>query len=210
MVTATTFAGTWVLPAHRALWLPANTPVTLEVVCPTALRMLYLRRRRHSGAFDPHRCAVLTVTPLLRELILRSVQIGVLEKQTISHRRLAGLIHDELREIESVPLQLPKPRNPMAIEFIRHLEDTKNIPSSISQIGISRRSLERNFVLETGMSLGQWVRQWRLLAALRLLGEGQSVSEVAFILEFSSPSSFIAMFRRELGTTPGAFFQASN
>ena len=98
----------------------------------------------------------------------------------------------------------------MAIEFIRHLEDTKNIPSSISQIGISRRSLERNFVLETGMSLGQWVRQWRLLAALRLLGEGQSVSEVAFILEFSSPSSFIALFRRELGTTPGAFFQASN
>ena len=55
------------------------------------------------------------------------------------------------------------------------------------------------------MSFGRWRRQARLLQALRRVAEGASVSSVALDVGYESTSSFIAMFRRTLGTTPGRY-----
>jgi AraC-like DNA-binding protein len=45
----------------------------------------------------------------------------------------------------------------------------------------------------------------RLLHALRLLAAGESVTNVALESGYDSPSAFISMFRRELGTTPSRY-----
>ena len=49
-------------------------------------------------------------------------------------------------------------------------------------------------------------RSVRLLRALERLAAGASVTEVAFDLGYDSPSAFVTMFRRALGTTPGRYF----
>jgi AraC-like DNA-binding protein len=77
----------------------------------------------------------------------------------------------------------------------------------LRQSGASRRTMERLFRAETGMSLGQWQRRQTLLHALRRLAAGESVSGVAGELGYNSPSAFIAMFRRELGQTPKRYFE---
>ena len=41
-----------------------------------------------------------------------------------------------------------------------------------------------------------------MIHALRLLASGESVTSVALDVGYSSTSAFIAMFKRELGTTP--------
>ena len=46
----------------------------------------------------------------------------------------------------------------------------------------------------------------RLLAALERLATGVSVTNVALDLGYDSPSAFIAMFRRALGSTPKRYF----
>ena len=56
------------------------------------------------------------------------------------------------------------------------------------------------------MSFEQWKRQAILLQALRELSDGKSVTNVALDLGYESPSAFVAMFRRALGTTPGKIF----
>lgn len=69
--------------------------------------------------------------------------------------------------------------------------------------------MERIFKEETGMSLGQWLRRRKLLQSLEMLADGETIGSVAFELGYSTPSSFIAMFKRELGSTPGEYIAMS-
>jgi len=75
-------------------------------------------------------------------------------------------------------------------------------------VGASRRTIERRFKSETRMSLGQWRRRARVLAAVSLLSQGDSVTRVAVTVGYSSPSSFVAAFRSELGSAPRQFMQS--
>jgi len=204
--------GTWFVPPHRAVWLPSNTPYKLEMSGETALRMIYLRKARRAKApagFDPGRCAVVSVSPLLRELILRTVQIGALTAKSPHHCRLAGLIEDEIRTIGTVPLQLPYPQSATARRFAESLESEFgplfDLDRALRTSGSSRRTMERAFGSETGMSLGQWVRRRKLLHGLERMLAGDTVAAVAFELAYSTPSAFIAMFKRELGSSPGEY-----
>jgi AraC-like DNA-binding protein len=73
--------------------------------------------------------------------------------------------------------------------------------------GASARTLARLFRRETGMTFAGWRRRLRLLAAVSRLGAGESVAMVADDLGYHSPSAFVAMFRRSLGTSPGRYFK---
>ena len=79
----------------------------------------------------------------------------------------------------------------------------------VCEAGASERTLARLFRSETGMTFAAWRQQLRLIRALELLAEGTAVTEVALAVGFDSPSSFIAMFRRSLGTTPSRYFAPS-
>lgn len=60
---------------------------------------------------------------------------------------------------------------------------------------------------ETNLTFGQWRQQIRLLEALRRLGRQEAVTRVAIDLGYDSPSAFIAMFKKALGSTPGQYFK---
>src|SRR5262249_41052109 len=70
----------------------------------------------------------------------------------------------------------------------------------------SSRTLARLFRSETGLSFRAWRQQLRLLRALERLADGEAVTSVALDVGFESPSAFVAMFRRALGTPPGRYF----
>ena len=70
--------------------------------------------------------------------------------------------------------------------------------------GIARRTLERRFREETGMSFGMWRQKARLLDSIRLLAEGKSVTDAALDSGYSSVSAFIAAFKGTFGYTPGS------
>jgi AraC-like DNA-binding protein len=78
----------------------------------------------------------------------------------------------------------------------------RSLAALAADAGASRRTVERCFVAETGMPLARWRTQARLLEALRRLGAGATTVQVADAVGYSSPSAFVAAFRRELGTTP--------
>jgi AraC-like DNA-binding protein len=45
------------------------------------------------------------------------------------------------------------------------------------------------------------------MQAMRLLAEGAKVTHAALEAGYSTPSAFISMFRKSLGTTPTAYFR---
>jgi TolB-like protein/AraC-like DNA-binding protein/Tfp pilus assembly protein PilF len=86
-----------------------------------------------------------------------------------------------------------------------HLEDEKfGVSELAGKVGMSRSNLLRKVNKLTGMSVSRYIRQLRLEKAKELLREGTyNVSEVAFMVGFSSTSYFIKCFRETYGTPPG-------
>jgi len=204
-----TVQGVWVAPPHRAVWISARIDFRVEMHGTVALRALYLKTGRRFFPGATRTCAVVNVSPLLRELILRTVEIGALDSKIATQARLAAVIFDELRALAAQPLQLPAPRDPRAARFAALASNAGlSITKMLRESGASRRTLERIFRDQTGMSLGQWLRRQKLLEALRRLAAGDAVNSVAFDLGYNGASAFIAMFRRELGQTPARYFDS--
>lgn len=209
VMTVTTGAGAWVVPSHRAAWVPGGTEHSIAVTDRVRMRTLYLRP--DLAAPLPDRCRALAVSGLLREIVLEVVQVGMLRDDVPAERRLAEVLVDRIRLTSAVPLQLPWPRDPRARRLgelvLAQLADSTPLDGLAVGCGASARTLERLFRAETGMTFGRWRQQARLLHALRLLATGASVTATGFAVGFASTSAFVAMFRRALGSTPGSWFR---
>jgi AraC-like DNA-binding protein len=173
------------------------------------MRTLYLAPRLSRSL--PAGCQVLSVSPLLRELILHAVALGGLHRRVPAQARLIGVLLDQLRVLPAPALTLPQPRDPRAVKVAGALRANPGDPRPLAVLvgrGASLRTLERRFRVETGMTLGRWRQQLRLVEALRLLAVGAPVTSVALDVGYDSPSAFVSVFRRTFGTTPGRYFRA--
>jgi AraC-like DNA-binding protein len=85
--------------------------------------------------------------------------------------------------------------------------DDRTLDAWAHVAGMSRRTFMRAFLAEAGMSFGRWRQQARLFAALEMLAQRKSVTEVAIAVGYDSVSAFIEMFRTMLGTTPQTYFR---
>ncbi|HZR83471.1 MAG TPA: helix-turn-helix transcriptional regulator [Candidatus Binatia bacterium] len=208
VMSVQTADGTWVVPSHRAVWIPAHTEHSIAMSGRVAMRTLYLAPELLRAL--PDRCSVLAMTPLARELVLHAVAIGALRSDVAAHVRLVDFLLDHLGELPAVvPFELPLPRDPRALRVARRLRDDPaggvDVAVLVRSSGASRRTLERLFLSETGLTLGRWQQQARLLHAMRLLASGASVTSVALDVGYQTTSAFVAAFARALGTTPGRY-----
>jgi AraC-like DNA-binding protein/quercetin dioxygenase-like cupin family protein len=209
VMTVRTARGAWVVPTHRAVWIPQRVPHTIAMSGRVAMRTLYLKPKLADSL--PRDCCVLHIPALLRELILHACACGRLGRRTAWQRHLVEVILDQLRAIEVAPLQLPLPADPRARRVADALladpSDRRPLAQMARDSGAGSRTIERLFLDSTGMTFGKWRQQLRLMHALRLLGEGAKVTHAALEAGYSTPSAFIAAFKRELGTTPSRYFK---
>jgi AraC-like DNA-binding protein len=211
VMTVRTADGMWVVPTHRAVWIPAAVPHSIAMSGSVAMRTLYLTPRLARTL--PRTCCVVNVVPLLRELILHACAVGSLRRTVPRQRHLIDVLLDQLRGIQLVPLQLPTPSDPRARRVAQVLladpGDRRPLARICRDAGASKRTLERLFQAEVGMTCGKWRQQVRLLQALRLLADGATVTHAAIESGYSTPSAFAYMFRKALGTTPTLYFASA-
>ncbi len=55
------------------------------------------------------------------------------------------------------------------------------------------------------MSFGRWRQQLSVMLAVKRLAGGSSIQQVAADLGYESVPSFVTMFRKALGTSPGRY-----
>lgn len=203
VLTVETGEGAWVVPRHRAVWVPGSVTHRVEAGGPTSLRILYLAA--HLEALPPV-CRVLDVPPLLRELVLHAVRVAPLRADIPAEARLVGVVIDRLRVLPALALQLPTPAEPRAAHAAQLLRTdparTWSVDDLAATVGTSRRTLERLFTAQTGLTLSRWRRRSRVLLALQLLAAGHTATEVATRVGYATPSAFGAAFRAELGASP--------
>lgn len=208
IMAVSTNSALYVVPPQRALWMPAEITHSIRARGAVALRTLYVDPQAvHGLGAQP---GVLQVTTLLRELILALVETGNGYQPDSRETRLAQVLLDQLVDETIAPLALPLARDPRLLRVTQALMDEPSDPRGLDDwaqlAGASKRTLNRLFVAQTGMSFRDWRQQRRLLKALELLSLGHSVTQVALELGYE-PSAFIAMFRRCVGTTPSRYLR---
>ncbi|HLS69686.1 MAG TPA: helix-turn-helix transcriptional regulator [Kiloniellales bacterium] len=211
MMTVTTQSGLWVVPPQRAVWVPAGAEHALEMHDFVQLRTLYIDPDQAPDL--PQRPQVLAVTPLLREVILRLMNLPAPTTAEGAGARLVTVMLDELRAGAAAPLHLPEPRDARLRRICSGIRQDPSDRRSLAEwgqlVGASPRTLSRRFQDQTGMGFAAWRQQARLLAALPLLAEGQAVTSVALDVGYDGPSAFIAAFKRSFGVTPGRYLATS-
>ncbi len=211
VMTVTTAVGLWVVPPFRAIRIPAFTDHQINCSGDLKLRTVYLEPESKP---DPQQqCHVVSVPPLLRELILYAVNMPRLYEYHSADERILLVIQDQIKVLQVNPLDLRLPKDNRLREIYEQLSenpaDTRTLESWAKFTGTTRRTLTRLFSKELGISFNQWRQQIRILEALRQLGCNEPVTTVALNLGYNSPSAFIAMFKKALGKTPGQYFAST-
>ena len=101
--------GMWIVPPQRALWMPAGVRHSIVMLGEVTMRTLYVRD--DAAAFIPDTCHVLPISALLRELIVRATELPLHYDERGPAGHVVALILTELRGLQSLPLQLPMPRD---------------------------------------------------------------------------------------------------
>jgi len=194
------------IPPARAVLIPAGMEHVIRMWGDVAMRSLYFPVSVPAAAFG-RTCRVISVSPLLRELILRVAQMAALDSRVAGEARLMGVLMDEIDTARIEPLLLPLPSDARALTaatcVLTNPADDATAGALGRACGLSSRTLERLFRAETGMPFGVWRQKAKLLESVRVLGAGGSVTDAAVESGYSSVSAYISAFKQTFGCTPG-------
>ena len=201
--------GQWIVPPTRGIWMPAGFAHSIRCIGAVAMRSLYIRP--DAAPQMPQASRAVSISPLLRELILAAVDIDEPYAPDSRQARLIALLLDELQALPVLPLHLPRPSDTRLQRICTRLQEQPDDSSTLDDwartLSVDVKTIQRQFARETGMTFGQWRQQARLLHALQLLATGEKVISVALALGYDSPSAFATMFKRQFGQTPTNFFR---
>ncbi|MCM0148759.1 helix-turn-helix transcriptional regulator [Photobacterium galatheae] len=200
------------VPHHRALFIPAHTMHESYAMQDASFIGIYLNPAC-SGAL-PETCQPIEVSPFLRELILKLTQC-VHPGQSLPDRvmNLLAVFEDELRAEKDSALELPMPADrrlqPIVDGLLSCPGNTRTLAEWSAQTGATERTLSRLFKKEVQLTFPQWRQRLRLMTALTLLEQGETVQDVAHHIGYQSVSAFIEAFRMAFKQTPQQFKQGA-
>ena len=194
----------WAVPPGRGLWIPPGVRHNFTMRGHVAVRTLYVKAT-DTGTL-PNEPVIVAITPLVRELIVRALELVDSTVERNRYSMIVSLLMSELHSAQRHDLSIPWPRSPSLKKFADRLRTKPNERRGMTEIanehGLSLKTLTRRFLNETGLTPDAWRRHARMLAAVAELQSGKSVTQVAQHLGFESTSSFTAAFRRTYGMTP--------
>lgn len=207
-IVCTVEDGVWMVPSGFGVWIPGGVAHSNRVTANGQVCFLFVEP---GAASLPDRCCTLALSPLILELILH---LSGQAQDYPANSRIARLANVLLEELELAPteqLYLPLPASSQLRAIARALaqepSNRATMASWARHVAMSERSLARLIKSETGLTFGQWRKQWQIIVALQSLAEGQSVQRTAEALGYESVSSFITMFRKTLGTSPTRYLR---
>jgi AraC-like DNA-binding protein len=204
--------GVWTAPPGRAAWIPANVVHSANYTTQTSVRVAYINANVFDGL--SRSCAIFALTGLLRELVIRAIDLGWNWPLGGAEERAMHLLVDEIVSLKPLGLFLPLGRDARLRHVIDALKtdpgDARGLECWARAAGASPRTLARLFLTETGLTFGQWREQLRLTSAIERLAEGHSITRIALDLGYASSTSFTTMFTRAMGQPPRAYLASLN
>ncbi len=199
----------WLFPSQCCAWTPPNCKHSARSVGGAAGSMVDLSPQMCRGL--PKTPCVFSTSELLFAVVHRMVGWDLYQPLDTAKRHLIATLRDEIRHPDRQPLRLTIPREErlarVADALLDEVGDDRTLDDWAHLAEMGRRTFMRAFSAQAGMSFGRWRQQARLFAALEMLAQSKSVTEVAIAVGYDSVSAFIEMFRTMLGTTPQRYFR---
>ncbi|MDQ0137726.1 AraC-like DNA-binding protein [Neorhizobium galegae] len=191
-------------PPHYATWIPAD-----------ALHACYNRENvkfvsiyidRDLCAKMPKTACTLQISPLIKAILADLAVRRITVPETDADRRLAFVLIDQLLSAPRRESFLPVSEDVLLQPLIEALQadpsDRRSLSEWARSLETTEKTLSRRFSRHLGVSFNEWRQRLKLIASLSLIEDGRSVQSIAKILGYNSSSAFIAMFRRQTGTSP--------
>jgi AraC-like DNA-binding protein len=199
--------GTWLVPPRQAIWIPPYIHHEVYAHGSIAARMIFVDPSH--AALLPAHCCTVVVSALLDELLRRTCEYGNDYPPDGPAARLAMVMLDELARMEVAPLLIPVSKEPRLSHAMATLIQAPDVRTTIGcaakDSGASPRTLARLFQQETGMTFTQWKTQLLLMESIERLARGGSITQVASELGYGTTSSFVYMYRSNMGAAPGRY-----
>ncbi|HIW92329.1 MAG TPA: AraC family transcriptional regulator [Candidatus Corynebacterium avicola] len=203
----TTFAEgrIFTVPEGRGIWIPAHTEHSGTVTAGVTLYgTLFAPDAVSAGGFTPPgRTTVVTMDPVLESLL---TYLGRDTLTPDARSRAESVVFDVLEPVGD-ELDLPIPDDhriaPIVSALLEDPGHQHGLDRWARELDLSERTITRAFRSNTGMSFGTWRQTLRIQRSRAMLSEGLSVSDVAQRCGYAQTSTFIDVFRRQTGATPG-------
>lgn len=209
VMTVTTASGNWIVPPQYALWIPAHTVHRTSYCGSVKLETLYLDPAAISDM--PEACRLIEVRPFLSALVREALAFPAEYRLDGRERLIMDLLLLEIARMPQVQLHAPLPQDRRLLrvcqEYLRNPGEDHDLDHWTRVGNLSRRTLARLFLRETGMTFTDWRQRVKLLEAVVRMTSGQSVTTVALDLGYQSASAFTAMFRRKFGIPPTEYLR---
>lgn len=199
--------GVWIVPPRCAVWIPGDLPHSMILAGNVEVYCLFVDPEASFAL--PTQCCTLSISPLLRHLLLHVSQMPVLYDVDGADGRIATVLLDQLSAAPVEKLNFPMPVDAklrqVAAAMMADPADRATIGEWGRRVCVAQRTLTRILQRETGMSFGRWRQQLHILIALQRLAQGASVQTVALDLGYAGASAFVTMFRKALGKPPARY-----
>jgi len=210
-ISLATPEGHWLVPPQRACWVPAGVEHAMTMSGAVTMINTFISEEAAQAAGLAARCSVYGVSALLRQLINEAIDLPALYDTNGRAGKLMTLLVAEIATMQPLSLNAPLPADARLACVCQRLFDSPLITTDLDAVAaearMSRRTFTRLFRAQTGISFGEWRQQVCLMAAIRRLSLGQSVTRIALDLGYASPSAFATAFRRVLGQTPSQYVE---
>ncbi len=205
--------GTYLANNRQCVWIPPRLNHEFYLLEESLNRTIFVDESIFKGNARFYSMQAIPITPLLRELML-AIDDWHLNLSLEADRHIGlALWETVLRsEQKTTKILIPHDRRlqKLCAAVISDIDGNISLEEWSKELGMSTKTITRLFVRETRMTFGHWVKLAKMEHARRLLEGGSNVTEAALSCGYSSISSFITVFKKVYGCTPGTLTQQKN
>ncbi len=136
-----------------------------------------------------------------------------IESMLANRRRIQGKLSGAQDQVDrTVNIQMKDANDQLMETIMKYLNENisnsnMNIEVLAQEVGLSRSQLYRRVKEITGISCGEFVRNYRLNQAARLLKENPTiqVAQIAYETGFAHPTNFSTTFKKHFGVSPAEY-----
>lgn len=202
-VTSYVEQGVWLIPPQCAVWIPSEQ-IHRNVYAPESdVCMVFVDV---NVTKLPERVCTLTVTPLMRELMLHIATLPLRYEPGSATERMVQVLMDLLECAPQESYDFPVPEEPRLRDLAQRLmncpDDRRTIAEWAEAYAMSERTLARLIRQHVQLTFGQWRARLHMVLALDKLAQQRPVQRISEELGYESVGAFITFFKKHFGCTP--------
>ena len=202
--------GTHLANNRQCVWIPPRVTHDFYLLEQSTNRTIFVDESIFCKEPRFYTMHTIPITPLLRELML-AVDDWHLDFSRESDRRVGLVLWDAVVRSEQHTSRLPIPHDrrlqKLCAAVLSDISGTVLLGEWSKELGMSTKTIARLFMRETKTTFGHWAQLAKMEHARHLLENGSNVTEAALSCGYSSISSFITVFKKVYGFTPGTLNQ---